>query len=92
MGGGLKALYALLVSLALLSTLCAADAVSDLQKKGRAALDAQIAKSTTCTKEKLQVRREWYVYLSRYLGITDVYVQGRYQRCRQESIHCCCSV
>ncbi|KAF2715515.1 Di-copper centre-containing protein [Pleomassaria siparia CBS 279.74] len=55
----LKALYALLVSVSFLTTLCAADAVGDLQTKGRAALDAQLAKSKTCTKDKLQVRREW---------------------------------
>lgn len=61
MAGGitLRGLYALLVSLSVLSALCAADAVSDLQQKGRAAVDAQIAKSTTCTKDKLQVRKEW---------------------------------
>ncbi|KAH7125506.1 hypothetical protein B0J11DRAFT_308009 [Dendryphion nanum] len=61
MAGGvsLRGLYALLVSLSLLSALCAADAVSDLQTKGRPALDAQLAKSKTCTKDKLQVRREW---------------------------------
>ncbi|KAF2112630.1 hypothetical protein BDV96DRAFT_648882 [Lophiotrema nucula] len=55
----LKGLYTLLVSVSFLSPLCAADAVSDLQTKGRAAVDAQIAKSTTCTKDKLQVRKEW---------------------------------
>lgn len=43
----------------------AADAVGDLQTKGRAAVDAQLAKSKTCTKEKLQVRKEWYVFGSR---------------------------
>ncbi|KAF2751134.1 Di-copper centre-containing protein [Sporormia fimetaria CBS 119925] len=61
MAGGisLKGLYALLVTISFLSTLCAADAVSDLQNSGRAALDAQLAKSATCTKDKLQVRREW---------------------------------
>jgi tyrosinase len=58
----LRALYALLVSLSLLSVLCTADAVSDLATKGRPAIDAAIAKSTTCTKAKLQVRREWYVF------------------------------
>lgn len=35
------------------------DAVMDLQKKGRIQLDAAIAKSTTCTKEKLSIRREY---------------------------------
>lgn len=61
-GSTLRRLYAFLVSLSLLSALCAADAVSDLQKKGRAAVDAEIAKSTTCTKDKVKVRKEWYVY------------------------------
>lgn len=55
----LRGLYALLVSVSLFSVLCAADAVSDLQTKGRTNVDAQLAKSTTCTKDKLQVRREW---------------------------------
>jgi tyrosinase len=61
MAGGisLRGLYALLVSVSFLTALCAADAVSDLQTKGRAAIDAQLAKSTTCTKDKLQVRKEW---------------------------------
>lgn len=58
-GISLRGLYALLVSLSFLSALCAADAVGDLQTKGRAAFDAQLAQSTTCTKDKLQVRREW---------------------------------
>ena len=35
------------------------DAVKDLQDKGRPSIDAAIAKSKTCTKEKLQVRKEW---------------------------------
>ncbi|KAL2169412.1 hypothetical protein VTG60DRAFT_6041 [Thermothelomyces hinnuleus] len=43
----------------LLPGLVSGDAVLDLQEKGRPAIDAQLAKSTTCTKEKLQVRREW---------------------------------
>lgn len=43
----------------LLAGLVSGDAVKDLQDKGRAAVDAQIAKSKTCTKAKLQVRREW---------------------------------
>ncbi|KAI0016289.1 hypothetical protein F4780DRAFT_696440 [Xylariomycetidae sp. FL0641] len=36
-----------------------ADAVSDLWDKGKPALEAQLAKSTTCTKENLLVRQEW---------------------------------
>ncbi|KAK1758292.1 hypothetical protein QBC47DRAFT_440839 [Echria macrotheca] len=43
----------------LLASLVCGDAVLDLQNKGRPAVDAQIAKSKTCTKDKLQVRREW---------------------------------
>lgn len=57
----LRALYALLVSLQLLSVVLAADAVSELAVKGRPAVDAVVAKSTTCTKDKLRVRKEWYV-------------------------------
>lgn len=45
----------------MLVSLVSGDAVLDLQNKGRPAIDAAIAKSTTCTKEKLQIRREWYV-------------------------------
>jgi tyrosinase len=41
--------------------LVSGDAVKDLQDRGRPNLDAAIARSSTCTKEKLQVRREWYV-------------------------------
>lgn len=47
-----------LASLALASV-AAADAVNDLETEGRAALDATIAQSTTCTEDQLQVRREW---------------------------------
>ena len=54
-----RGLYILLIASLFLAVLCAADAVGDLQTKGRAAVDAQIAKSATCTKNKLQVRREW---------------------------------
>jgi tyrosinase len=46
---------------AVLAGLVTADAVNDLEKKGRPALDAVMAKSTTCSKAKLEVRREWYV-------------------------------
>jgi tyrosinase len=48
----------------LLAPLVTGDAVLDLQNKGRPAIDARIAKSATCTKEKLRVRREWYVICS----------------------------
>lgn len=36
-----------------------ADAVLDLWTKGLPSLEAQLAKSATCTKDKLQVRKEW---------------------------------
>jgi hypothetical protein len=49
-----------LFGLLALAGLVAADAVSDLEAKGRPALDAAMAKSKTCSKDKLQVRREWY--------------------------------
>lgn len=55
----LRALYALLASVSLLHVLCAADAISDLVTKGRPNVDAALAKSTTCTKDKLRVRKEW---------------------------------
>jgi tyrosinase len=68
----LRALCALLVAISLLCVLCAADAVSDLASKGRPAVDAAIAKSTTCTKDKLQVRREWSVPST---------IQKKYEHC-----------
>ncbi len=43
----------------LLTDVVSGDAVLDLQIKGRPSIDAQIAKSATCTKDKLKVRREW---------------------------------
>ncbi|KAK4218933.1 hypothetical protein QBC37DRAFT_304492 [Rhypophila decipiens] len=39
--------------------LVSADAVNDLFKKSKPNLDAQLAKSKTCTKDKLEVRKEW---------------------------------
>jgi len=48
-----------LLSLLPLVGLVAADAVNDLEAQGRPALDAVMEKSTTCSKDKLQVRREW---------------------------------
>lgn len=51
-----------LAPLALVAALAGAvagDAVQDLVAKGRASIEAQLAKSTTCTKATLQVRREW---------------------------------
>ncbi|KNG48215.1 Di-copper centre-containing protein [Stemphylium lycopersici] len=53
-----RTLYAIFASLSLLNVLVAADAVSDLQTKGRAAIDASIAKSSTCTKDQIRIRRE----------------------------------
>lgn len=50
----------LLASLFLLfSAQVSADAVSALQHKGRAAWNAQLAKSKTCTAANLKVRKEW---------------------------------
>lgn len=43
----------------LLSSIVDADAVLDLWTKGQPSLDAQLAKSTTCSKDKLQIRKEW---------------------------------
>lgn len=59
----LSAFALLAVPWLLLLGLVSGDAVLDLQNKGRPAIDAAIAKSKTCTKENLQVRREWYVLL-----------------------------
>lgn len=59
----LKPLYALLALLSLLHALCAADAVRDLQTKGRAAIDAALALSPTCTNATLRIRKEWFAYL-----------------------------
>lgn len=42
-----------------LASIAAADAVNDLETTGREALDATIEQSTTCSKDKLEVRREW---------------------------------
>ncbi|KAI0147191.1 Di-copper centre-containing protein [Xylariaceae sp. FL1272] len=49
----------LCANILLLATFAYTDATSDLWDKGKAALDAQLAKSTTCTNDTLQVRREW---------------------------------
>ena len=38
--------------------------VEELQRKGRLQVDARVAKSKTCTKENLQIRREWCVPFS----------------------------
>jgi tyrosinase len=70
-GLSLRGLYALLVSLSFLSALATADVVGDLQTKGRPSIDAAIAKSTTCTKDRVRVRKEWYVrHRSRTTAIT----------------------
>ncbi|KAI1500428.1 hypothetical protein F5X99DRAFT_386544 [Biscogniauxia marginata] len=39
-----------------------ADAVSDLWDQGKSALDAQLAKLTTYTQNKLLVRQEWRIF------------------------------
>ncbi|KAK3336363.1 hypothetical protein B0T19DRAFT_480908 [Cercophora scortea] len=55
-----KLLFALLaVPWMLFAGLVSGDAVLDLQTKGRPNLDAALAKSKTCTKAKLQIRKEW---------------------------------
>ncbi|KAL6150286.1 hypothetical protein ACJBU6_10585 [Exserohilum turcicum] len=54
-----RILYALLASLTLLHVVVARDLVTDLVRRGRPAMNAAIANSTTCTKEKLRIRREW---------------------------------
>lgn len=48
-----------------------ADAVGDLQTKARTAINAQLAKSTTCTQAKLQVRKEWCVASDNSSDLTD---------------------
>ena len=45
--------------LLLLSASVSGDVVGDLQTKGRTQINAQLAKSTTCTASKLMVRKEW---------------------------------
>ncbi|KAF1972342.1 hypothetical protein BU23DRAFT_555139 [Bimuria novae-zelandiae CBS 107.79] len=57
----MRGLHVLLAVLSLLSALCAGDAVGDLQTKGIPVIDAAIANSTTCTKDKVKVRKEWYI-------------------------------
>ncbi|KAH6653851.1 hypothetical protein BKA67DRAFT_676399 [Truncatella angustata] len=47
------------VQLLLFSSIVKADAVLDLWTKGLPSLEAQLAKSKTCTKDKLQIRKEW---------------------------------
>lgn len=56
-----RALYAFFVSLSLLSVLVSADPLHALMARGRPAMKAAIEKSATCTKDKLRIRREWYV-------------------------------
>jgi tyrosinase len=51
--------------LLLFSGHASADPVSDLQNSGRAALNAQLAKSKTCTAANLKVRKEWYANVHR---------------------------
>jgi tyrosinase len=82
-GSTLRGLYALLTVVWLLSVLVSADAVGDLQTKGRAAVDAAIAKSTTCTKDKVKVRREWYVFRK------DLFAEKQYSQHLQGRRHYC---
>ncbi|RDL35494.1 Di-copper centre-containing [Venustampulla echinocandica] len=49
----------LLTSVLCLTGEASADAVTDLQTKGRTAINAQLAKSTTCNAANLMVRKEW---------------------------------
>lgn len=66
-----RALYALVTLVSFLRVLVSADAINNLEAQGRPAMYAALANSTTCTKEKLQIRREWYVHsLSFYLLVT----------------------
>ncbi|KAK3383479.1 hypothetical protein B0T24DRAFT_688013 [Lasiosphaeria ovina] len=55
----LSAFALLAVPWLLLIGLVCGDAVNDLETKGRVNLNTQLAKSKTCTKDKLEVRREW---------------------------------
>lgn len=76
-----RILYALLASLTLLHVVVARDLVTDLVRRGRPAMNAAIANSTTCTKEKLRIRREWYglflIFFSCF-GILTLGTQGRH--------------
>src|SRR3954470_21188253 len=60
----LRALYALFTFFSLFHILCAADPVDDLLAQYRPVMNAAIANSTTCTKDKVRIRREWYTPLS----------------------------
>lgn len=59
-----RAIYLFGSLLFLLSLQVSADAVGDLQTKGRTAINAQLAKSKTCNPTSLVVRKEWYVAIS----------------------------
>jgi len=54
-----QGLCLLVSSLSLFCETVNADALSDLQTKGRTAINTQLAKSTTCTAANLKVRHEW---------------------------------
>jgi len=51
--------FILLYLLPTLARFSLADTVSDLQTKGRTALNAQLAQSSTCSNDELQIRQEW---------------------------------
>ncbi|KAI5924999.1 hypothetical protein F4810DRAFT_718825 [Camillea tinctor] len=55
----LMSVLRILAHAAILGSLVSGDAVSDLWDQGKASLDAQLAKSTTCTQDNLLVRQEW---------------------------------
>ncbi|CAG8972084.1 hypothetical protein HYALB_00004950 [Hymenoscyphus albidus] len=54
-----KCLYLVVFLLSISTREVGGDAVSDLQTKGRTQINAQLAKSKTCTAANLQVRKEW---------------------------------
>jgi tyrosinase len=51
-----------------LAQLVVGDAVKDLQDKGRPNVNNLVAKSKTCTKEKLKIRKEWYAEFKKFCG------------------------
>jgi tyrosinase len=62
-----------LATVLLAGAVSAQDPVLALQNQGRPQIDAAIAKSATCTKDKLQVRREWYVEVFESRRLLDSY-------------------
>ena len=68
-----------------------ADALGDLQTKGRPAINTQLAKSKTCTAANLVVRKEWYVIVVAGSGFANL-AQGRRLYGGSEGIHQSCVV